>query len=323
MAAADAALFALCAGAVFVSGSALVRHADRIASATGFGRSWAGFLLLATVTSLPEAATGITASALGHANIAVGDVLGSTLFNLVILALLDLASGPASLWARLRAGHARPVVNSAILLAAVGGAIALGERLPAIGPVGPVAFLLLVAYPLVARGMRPPGSVREGAAGPVGRHALLFAIHAAVVVAAGILLPRAAVAIADDTGLGRTFVGTLFVAATTSLPEVAVTLSAIRIGAWDLAVADLVGSNLFDLFLLGVDDLVYRPGPILQAVEPVHLVTAVGSVGAHLTLLLGLRMRPVGKALLSVPSWGIVAIALLVAALLGADAALR
>jgi len=64
-------------------------------------------------------------------------------------------------------------------------------------------------------------------------------------------------------GWGQSFVGTLLVAGVTSAPEAAVTISALRIGALDMAIANLLGSNLFDIVILAVDDLFYTEGPLL------------------------------------------------------------
>jgi cation:H+ antiporter len=91
-------------------------------------------------------------------------------------------------------------------------------------------------------------------------------------------MPLLAVRVADSTGLGQSFVGSALVGATTSLPEVAVTVSAVRMGAPDLAIGGLLGSNLFDLLILAVDDIVYRDGPILERVGRAHLASAVAAI---------------------------------------------
>jgi cation:H+ antiporter len=82
-----------------------------------------------------------------------------------------------------------------------------------------------------------------------------YALNAAVVVGAAIFLPRIAEGIAEMIGLGRTFVGTIFVAVSTSLPELTVTIASFRLGAIDTAVGNLFGSNLFNMAILAVDDL--------------------------------------------------------------------
>ena len=93
-----------CALAIGCAGVRLTRLADAIGQKTGMSGSWVGLLLLATVTSLPELATGISAVTAAHApDIAVGDVLGSTVFNLALLVMVDVLTcstrrGPSSRW---------------------------------------------------------------------------------------------------------------------------------------------------------------------------------------------------------------------------------
>ena len=79
------------AGAVVIlAGTALARYGDAIAEATGLGRLWIGSVLLAGATSLPELTTGISAVRLGAVDLAVGDLFGSSLANMLILAVIDL-----------------------------------------------------------------------------------------------------------------------------------------------------------------------------------------------------------------------------------------
>jgi cation:H+ antiporter len=83
--------FALCAAAILVAGTQLSRYGDEIARLTGLGGTWIGMVLLATVTSLPELMTGLSAVTMaGAPEVAVGDVLGSCVFNLAMIALLDV-----------------------------------------------------------------------------------------------------------------------------------------------------------------------------------------------------------------------------------------
>ena len=105
-----------------------------------------------------------------------------------------------------------------------------------------------------------------------------YAAAAAVVVAAGTWLPFVGQEIADTMGWGTAVVGTLFVAGATSFPEFVVTISALRLGAIDMAIGNLLGSNLFDILILAIDDIAYAKGPILAAVSPAHAVTAFAAV---------------------------------------------
>ena len=94
------------------------------------------------------------------------------------------------------------------------------------------------------------------------------------------------------TGWGQSFVGTLFLAFTTTLPEITVSFTAMRIGAIDMAVANMIGSNLFNLTIIPVIDLIYSKGPILAHVSESHLFTAVAVTLMSMLFLTGLRFKP-------------------------------
>lgn len=77
-----------------------------IARLTGLSRSWIGLVLLATATSLPELFTGVSAVTVANApNIAVGDALGSCIFNLAMLVVLDVMSRDEPMYRRIDQGH--------------------------------------------------------------------------------------------------------------------------------------------------------------------------------------------------------------------------
>ncbi|MGB4360689.1 MAG: sodium:calcium antiporter, partial [Rhodoferax sp.] len=113
--------FALCAGLIGFAGVRLSRYGDAIAARTGLSRNWVGLILLATVTSLPELVTGLSAVTVTDApDIAVGDVLGSCVFNLMILALIDILYRKGSLYQEVGPGHLVSAGFGVILLAGAG-----------------------------------------------------------------------------------------------------------------------------------------------------------------------------------------------------------
>jgi cation:H+ antiporter len=137
---------------------------------------------------------------------------------------------------------------------------------------------------------------------PLRRAVVRFALAAGVVAAAGMWLPFVAADLALAMGWNKSFVGSLFVALATSLPELAVTLSALRMGALDMAIGNLLGSNLFNVLILAVDDLFYRPGVLLAEVSAVHAVTAASAITMTGLAMVGLFFKPVGRVLRAI-SW--------------------
>lgn len=324
--------FVFCAALIGTAGYQLSSYGDAIAQRTGLSGSWIGLALLATVTSLPELATGITSVTVAHTpNLAVGDALGSCVVNLVFLVVIDFFFRKEPVWHRASQGH---------VLAAAFGVVMLGFTLVSLlisqvksfgsmaveasatqlgfGLTTPVLLALyLVAMRSVFAYERDHAAlerVEVDAALPALHTAVVrFAIAACVVAGAGIWLPFVATDLANAMGWNKSFVGSLFVALATSLPELAVTLSALRMGALDMAIGNLLGSNLFNVAIIAVDDLFYRPGVLLASVSPVHAVTAGSAITMTGLAMVGLFFKPGGRIMRAV-SWislGLVAMYLL------------
>jgi len=295
-------LFALCALVIVISGAKLSYYGDVIAERSGLGQAWVGVIAMASVTSLPELVTGVSASVIGAPEIAVGDVVGSCLFNLLILGVLDLLS-PTPLFARLRPVHTLSATLGTLLLLAVAIAILTASRAPAIGWVGASSLVLFAGYLMAVRSIFRYERTHDQVADDnvlAERYAHMslrgavwrYAATALVLVAAAANLPSLAVGFADATGLAQGFVGTAFVALSTSLPEVVVSIAALRLGAWDMAVANVLGSNLFNVAILAVDDVFFRRGPLLASVSEGHAVTALAAAAMSAIVIVGLIVRP-------------------------------
>jgi cation:H+ antiporter len=301
----------LCLAVIAFAGYFLSRYGDIIAEKTHMSASWIGLILLSTATSLPELVTGISAVTVAHApNIAVGDVLGSTVFNLTILVLLDGLYKRETLYSRAAQGHILSASLGALLIAFAGFSLLLDHAglSPVLGHVGLYSPFIVVIYLVSMRAVysherrtlaeytevsteRYPGvTLRSAIRG--------YALAAAAVVIAGSWLPFVAKDIAGMMGWGQSFVGTLLVAAVTSAPEMAVTISALRLGALDMAIANLLGSNLFDIIILAVDDLFYRDGPLLAHVDSSHALTAFTAVMMSALVTVGLTFRPLKRVVL-------------------------
>lgn len=296
--------FAVCVVLIGVAGVRLSRYGDAIAAHTGLSRNWVGLVLLATVTSLPELVTGLSAVTLAAApDIAVGDVLGSCVFNLTILALVDVTYRKGSIYAHAGRGHIVSAGFGVILMACVGLALLLSAQglMPAMGHVSFASLLILVVYLVAMRALylMEQRSTSAIVVSPkdIGLKAALmgYGIASGVIVGAGIWLPIIGVELARTMGWSNSFVGTLFVAFATSVPELATTWGAIRIGAIDMAFGNLLGSNLFDVLILAVDDFAYLRGPIYSHVSQTHAVSAIAACLMSGVVIVALAYRPVSR----------------------------
>jgi len=269
---------------ILFSGSRLTRYGDIISEKSGLSRLWLGLVLMAGVTSLPELATGLSAVASDLPDIAAGNILGSCVFNVFILGLLDTLSRKVPLSSKINQANILSAGMSILFLGGVSLSLFLGAQLPALGWVGLYTPLIVLGYfgtmRMAFKFEKRRSAVaqaenREASAMTLRAAILRYVFHAAVVVGAAIFLPSIAEGLSEITGLGQTFVGNIFVAITTSLPELTVSVAALRIGAVDMAVGNIFGSNIFNIFILAIQDLFYFKGPILSHVQGLHLIPSL------------------------------------------------
>ncbi|PKN94753.1 MAG: cation transporter [Chloroflexi bacterium HGW-Chloroflexi-6] len=262
--------FIVCAALLIWAATLLSKYGDVLAVKTGLGRAWVGAILIAGVTSLPELASGVSAVAwLKAPNLAAGAILGSCLFNLALIAMMDLAYQPGRILSKAHDGHILSAGLGILLLGMVAMGVLIGSQYNSIGLPGfsLLSILLLVIYVFGGRMISTVEQARqvevlekeaeaEGYAHISARKSyLIFIVSALAVVGLGIWLASIGDRISATTGLSRSFVGNLFLATSTSLPEIAASLAAIRIGAIDMAIANVLGSNLFNIAILAIYDI--------------------------------------------------------------------
>lgn len=311
--------FIACTVLIVISGTQLSKYGDVIAEKTGLGRIWIGVVLVASVTSLPELITGLSSAAVFTLpDIAAGDALGSCMFNILILALLDLLSGPAKLPTRAHTGQVLTAAFGILLLGLVSLSVAGGHLIPSVGWVGLSSLVFLLIYLVAMRTLflyekKRRAEFIEEAAELAGyehisktRAYAMYALNALVIVAAATYLPYLGDRIAGMTGLGRAFVGSIFIALSTSLPELVVSIAALRLGAVDMVFGNLFGSNLFNIGILALDDLFYTKGPLLLDITPGHIITVSAAMSMTAIAVIGLIYRKSKKSLL--PDWDSAAI---------------
>ena len=136
--------------------------------------------------------------------------------------------------------------------------------------------------------------------GQVWTRYILFAV---VVVVAAIFLPVYGEGVAKLIGIGEGFFGTVFLALSTSLPEIVISFMAIRQRAVDMAVGNVLGSNVFNIFILALYDIVYTKGPLLESVTPKLMVPAIGTILITTIGIIGLVYKSKLKWLMAVDSF--------------------
>ncbi len=314
--------FVVCAAVIVVAGTVLTKCADTIAELTKLGRLLVGSVLLAGATSLPELTVDISAIRLGAPDLAIGDLLGSCLFNLLILAVLDLTHhAKGYMLSRRAAGHALSGSMSVALTALVGLSLLTGPMIGNVTLLGISPALLLVAaaymggvrivyYDQQAAVAEAAVAVNEAHEPPksLSKAVLWFVVAAAAILVVGPFMAHSAEQFANATGLGRTFVGTTLVALSTSLPEFVASLAAIRMKAFDLAIGNVFGSNSFNMLLMVPLDVVH-PGALMASVAAGHGITCLAAILAAQTAIMGQLYHVEGRRKFIEPdAWLVIAI---------------
>ncbi len=329
---------------IAAAGTVLARSGDAIAARTNLGGVWIGSVFLAMATSLPEISTNIAAVRINAPDLAVGDAFGSSMANMLILAIINLLPTGSGLFRKATLDHAL-YASLAIILTCIAAIVILVHPTHAYFGFGPGSLLLLAVYLAGSRAVFRRSALARRAAmteemsGPVSAEAkeeaesgeadgstakahppqtlrraiVLFAAGSAVMLLAAPRFARSAEEIAVVTGVGATFVGTWLVGLATSLPELVTSLAAVRMRAYDLAVGNLFGSNAFNMTIFVILDAVHAGPPILGVVSPMHAISALAAVALMAIGTAALVYRSQGRLALLEPSSMLIIIGYVVA----------
>lgn len=311
--------FAVAAVFVWLAGTRLSRYADAITRKTGIGEAVMGLMLLAGVTSLPEISVTVSSAVAGDTQLALNNLFGSIAMQVAVLAVIDFAIGRKALTAVVPEPTLmlQGVLN-VLLLALAAGAMVVGDVL--FFGVGAWSTAFLFAYIgcvwmlAGAKGRSPWLPAREGRLDedvmrqaearterekekeheerPLRSTIVRTVLAALVILVAGYVLSRSGSAIAEQTGIGSSFIGFVLLAIATSLPELSSALSAARLGRYTMAISDILGTNLINVALIFLVDLVSTGGePVLSQGGDFAIFGALLSIVVTSLFLVGLAER--------------------------------
>jgi cation:H+ antiporter len=285
--------FLLTSVAIVLSGIKLASFGEALGKRTGIGQGWIGLLFLATITSIPELTTTVTGATIDVPNIALGNALGSNLFNVAIIAVMDiLLLGRGPFLRLVKPYHVTSGGLAIILtvLAILGMTIDPGTAIWGISPFSLIILLtyLFGVFLLYRVEKRDRGEEDEPTKEtmPLARALIGFLVCAALIIVSGIFLIRASKAISIESGLSASFMGAILVAIVTSLPELATSIGALKIKAYDMIVGNLFGSNMFNILTIFFADVAFRRGSIFASLGDGKIdQLIVGSLGIGLTAI--------------------------------------
>ncbi|MCF7791700.1 MAG: hypothetical protein K9M56_06845 [Victivallales bacterium] len=301
-------LFITAAAVIIVAGTKLTKMADILADVTGFGEAVIGAVFLGTVTSLPGIITSVVAAFNNYPQLSVSNAIGGIAVQTVFLSIADIFYRDINL------EHAAVSLSNlmqGILLIGLLSLVIIGISVPdiTIFNIHPVSILLLVGYlagtKLIAHARKKPMwtprltkyTVRDipkekNIKDPDLQSIIIkFAVLAIIVAGAGYTVAISGIAIVKKTGLTESFVGTLFTAVVTSMPELIVSVAAVRQKALTLAVGNIIGGNSFDVLFICFSDIVYTKGNILSAVSGGQIFIIGITMTMLSVLILGLLYR--------------------------------
>lgn len=294
--------FIACSSVIIFSGKRLAIYGDKIGEILGLSKVWLGFIMMASITSLPELITGISSVTIVNSpDLAAGDIFGSCMFNILILAMLDIIV-KKPLTSMVKSGHVLAGICSIILVSIAGLGIFIRD-IPDFFGISPITILIIAVYLISVRLIflfekKSTAEIQKSESAKTEHEQItlqlvvfLYVINALIVIAGALFLPFFGEIIAEHSGLGSTFFGTFFIAMSTSLPELVVSVSAVRIGSVDIAVGNLIGSNVFNILILAIDDIFYLQGSLFNAISDINIITIFFIIIASGTVIIGLILK--------------------------------
>ncbi len=291
--------FFLSALGVVGAGILIGRLAGEIGERLKLGRAWAGAVLLAFATTLPELVATVSVALRGEVGLAVGGILGSIVFNLTILVFVDfIANKP--FYTRVSTHHLSTgwlgVALLLVLFVAFGVRLAGVEALHGLSvghvgvwPLGLLAIYGVGQYRLLSHArslysQEDPAQVTAWRGFSLSRLLLTFALISGVIMVSAYHLGIAAEGLAEAYGLGKTFAGATLLGIVTSLPELTNGLICAKHREFDLAIGNVLGANAFVFLVLVVADGCQLAGPILPMMSDIEVASSAVMVGVAIVM---------------------------------------
>jgi cation:H+ antiporter len=274
---------------VYVFGTKAAESADIIAEKKGLSRAFMGAVIISAVTSFPELFTGISAvTIVDSPDLAMGEIMGSCIFNLLIIALIDVAFRKNNFFQLKGKINILPMAFSFILINVLTLAIAAKFQL-AILNVSVASILIFILYLFFLRIIFKERKVEDHDKAKFAhinlkKEVLLFGISSIIIIAVGIYLPVVGKEIAQLMNWNDSFVGVIFLAFVTSFPELVVSLSTARMGAFDMLLGNITGSNLFNVAIVFFIDIFYIKSAIFGSVSLANV--SVGIIAMLMNFIL-------------------------------------
>ncbi len=287
-------VFFLSAFFTLYAGNKLTKHGDIIGEKTELGGLWVGSFILAFITSLPELSTAIFSQTINAPDLVFGDIFGSNMFNLAILGFVDILLLKSSIFVQAHEDHSKTV--AAIFLSTL--IIILTFSLPYLQykVFGFTLTTILIIFIYISFQLSLFKKSNEDEytnekkydSYELKNSIFAFIFYSAIIIISALFLSKSSKQISILLGLNQTLVGSLFIGIVTSLPELTVTVSALKMDALDMAIGDLFGSNLFNVVALAISQPFYKGNIFSTLQSSKNQMSAIFSLMVLSLILVGI-----------------------------------
>jgi len=276
------AQFAICSLLILVFGSRLSGYANVISKKGIFSAGFMGVLFLAVITSCPEIFTSLGSITIVNApNLAMGDLIGAIIINICVFAGLGILYKKRSI---LTGGSRTNILSGALAILMLGivvGFISLRSITNLKLGIFNVGFDSIILGLIYIGGMgiiykyeaRIDNSLKKQSGNLYLWVKFLFS--ALVIIVCGLWLARIGKSIADAHGWNEMYIGLTLMAIATTMPELVVSIAALRLNSPEMAVGNIMGSNFFNVFIITILDVFFRKGEFLGYVSHSNIYPAI------------------------------------------------
>lgn len=259
-------LFLFLAGLTVFLSFRLSYYADLLNKTTNISGVFIGGILLAGITSLPELVTCLSSIFINNPYLAIGDILGSNFFNIAMMCFFDILFIKTMFYNytknRYYLIYVLLILNYFIMYLFMGGTFNLE-----IFNIGLPSFIIIITYIFYLKNAKEEETKKEVIT--TKEHVLLkFFLVGLFMVIVSILLTLVVNLIAGkNPNVASSFIGAILLGITTSMPEVTTFITLVKMKSFDLALSDIIGSNLFNLLILAIGDIFLKNKEIYYFVD--------------------------------------------------------
>ncbi|MDK2802881.1 MAG: cation transporter [Oscillospiraceae bacterium] len=263
------------------------KYVDLIDKKTDLSGAFIGGIILAAVTSLPELITSFSSIVIvDNAELVLGNILGSNIFNLSVLALGVVFSYKKFISSKISLSHMKTIPITIIIYILIITSLFIVST--SIFSINIVSIIILILYILSVKFLsnndidssKDENIIEDTCKLTIKQIITRFIIMAISLIFASVLITYTTDIIATKLNMGSTLAGALFLGIATSLPELSSSIALIKMGNFNATVGNIIGSNMFNFLILFISDILYSKGSIYIKTKEVSSLVIFGLISS-------------------------------------------